>query len=110
MTSPQAASTHVHEYVDVPDQLSDRNISTSETMSVIPLTLGTRRKPFDEVSTQSNACTHAHHTCSLCFVRVRSIECVFSDNVIVSDRFLNIICILNGNHRGNRDNYNGGRI
>lgn len=45
---PEAASTHVHEYVDVPDQLSDRNISTSETMSVIPLTLGTRRKPFDE--------------------------------------------------------------
>jgi len=53
LSSPQAASTHVHEYVEIPDQLSDRNISTSETMSVIPLTLGTRRKTFDEVGTRS---------------------------------------------------------
>ena len=68
LTSPQAASTHVHEYVEVPDQLSDRNISTSETMSVIPLTLGTRRKMFEEVGTRSN--TSSRHACKygLCFV------------------------------------------
>ena len=52
--SPQAASTHVDDYVQTPEQLNDRQISTAESMSVIPLTLGTRRKSFDEVRSPSN--------------------------------------------------------
>ncbi|KAL9979441.1 hypothetical protein ACROYT_G017112 [Oculina patagonica] len=45
---PEAASTHIYDYVQTPEQLNSRNISTADNMSVIPLTLGTRRKEFDE--------------------------------------------------------------
>ena len=47
----QDVSSHVEDFVPLPDaeRFSNVQISTEARASVIPKTLGTRRKPFDEV-------------------------------------------------------------
>ena len=57
--SPQTAP--IDDYIQTPQHLTNKQVTTMEEMSVIPLTLGTRRKLFDEVSSPSinlSPCLH----------------------------------------------------
>lgn len=45
---PEEDATNIETLIPTPEQYRDRNISSDASMSVVPLTLGSRRKPYDE--------------------------------------------------------------